>query len=53
VGTPTQTLQFGAPTNSGQLFKSRYEAWEAGIIDYKGADAFDNIQKVIDRTLAE
>ena len=29
----------------------RQAAWERGQIDYKGADSFDNIQKVLDEQL--
>lgn len=33
--------------------ESGYDAWEAGIIDYTGADSFENIQKAINKALDE
>lgn len=33
--------------------ESGYDAWEAGIIDYTGADSFENIQKAINKALEE
>lgn len=40
-------------TSTGHKLMNRYDAWEAGIPDYLGDDAFDNIQKAIEKSLQE
>uniref|UniRef100_A0A183BVU8 glycogenin glucosyltransferase n=1 Tax=Globodera pallida TaxID=36090 RepID=A0A183BVU8_GLOPA len=38
-------------SSAGRAVVGGYEAWEAGLPDYLGADAFANIQKVIEKSL--
>uniref|UniRef100_A0A914H5E7 glycogenin glucosyltransferase n=1 Tax=Globodera rostochiensis TaxID=31243 RepID=A0A914H5E7_GLORO len=38
-------------SSAGRAVVGGYDAWEAGLPDYLGADAFANIQKVIEKSL--